>query len=154
MPGVPSHRIRLSFAGADQYNRSVFMGARWPIRGSVLAATFCLAFDAHPQSQPAAVLNQYCLTCHNERLKTGGLVLNPADLTAVPEHAETWEKVIRKLQSGAMPPPGMPKPDTPATAALLSFLETGLDRAAATNPRAGKTPLLHRLSRTEYENAI
>ena len=128
--------------------------ARLLIRGSVLAASLCLAFAAYPQTQPAAVLNQYCVTCHNDRLKTAGLVLKPAELTNVPEHAETWEKVIRKLQSGAMPPPGMPKPDAPAAGALLSYLETALDRAAAANPRAGKMPLLHRLSRTEYENAI
>jgi hypothetical protein len=128
--------------------------ARLLIRGSVLAASLCLAFAAYPQTQPAAVLNQYCITCHNDRLKTAGLVLKPAELTNVPEHAETWEKVIRKLQSGAMPPPGMPKPDAPAAGVLLSFLETELDRAAAANPRAGKMPLLHRLSRTEYENTI
>jgi len=129
-------------------------GAKSLIRGIVLGATLCLAFQARAQSPSAALLNRYCVTCHNERLKTGGLVLNPADLSAVPEHAETWEKVIRKLQSGAMPPAGMPKPDAAAAGALLSFLETELDRAAAANPRAGKMPLLHRLSRTEYENAV
>jgi len=114
----------------------------------------CIALEARAQSPSAALLNRYCVTCHNERLKTGGLVLNPAQLNAVAENAETWEKVIRKLGSGAMPPPGMPKPDPPAAGALLSFLETELDRAAAANPRAGKMPLLHRLSRTEYENAV
>jgi hypothetical protein len=113
-----------------------------------------LAFQARPQTQPAAVLNQYCATCHNDRLKTGGLVLNPADLARVPATAETWEKVLRKLHAGAMPPPGAPKPDTAAATSLLSFLETELDRSAASNPRPGKLPLLHRLSRTEYENAI
>jgi hypothetical protein len=129
-------------------------GARSLIRGSLLAASLCLAFEARPQSPSVALLNRYCVTCHNERLKTGGLVLNTAQLNAVAENAETWEKVIRKLGSGAMPPPGMPKPDAPSTGALLSFLETELDRTAAANPRAGKTPLLHRLSRTEYENAV
>lgn len=124
------------------------------IRGSALIASLCFAFSARPQTQPAAVLNQFCVTCHNDRLKTAGLVLNPADLARVPKHAETWEKVIRKLQAGAMPPAGMPKPNAQAAGALLSFLETELDRAAAANPRAGKMPLLHRLSRTEYENAI
>jgi hypothetical protein len=124
------------------------------IRGSVFAASLCLAFQAHPQSPPAALLNRYCVTCHNERLKTGGMVLQPADLSRVPETAETWEKVIRKLRAGAMPPPGAPKPDAESAGALLTFLETELDRAAAANPRAGRMPLLHRLSRTEYENAV
>ena len=86
------------------------------------------------------------------------MVLKPTELTSVPaavaENAETWEKVIRKLQAGAMPPPGAPKPDAASVSALLSYLETELDRAAAANPRAGKMPLLHRLSRTEYENAV
>jgi hypothetical protein len=124
------------------------------IRGSVFAASLCLAFQAQPQSPPAALLNRYCVTCHNDRLKTGGLVLQPAELSRVPESAETWEKVIRKLRAGAMPPPGAPKPDAESVAALLTFLETELDRAAAASPRAGNLPLLHRLSRTEYENAV
>jgi hypothetical protein len=129
--------------------------ARSLIRGSVLVGTLCLASQAQPQAAPpAATLNKYCVTCHNDRLKTGGLVLNPAELNSVPSHAETWEKVLRKLRSGAMPPAGAPKPDSAASGTVLSYLEGELDRAAAANPRAGKMPLLHRLSRTEYENAI
>jgi hypothetical protein len=106
------------------------------------------------QTQPAAVLNRYCLTCHNDKLKTAGLVLNPADLNRVPETAETWEKVVRKLRAGAMPPAGAPKPDASAGNALRSYLETELDRSAASHPIPGKLPLLHRLTRTEYSNAI
>jgi hypothetical protein len=124
------------------------------LRGCLVIATLCLISPARAQTQPAAVLSQYCVTCHNERLKTAGLVLNPADLTHVPSGAETWEKVIRKVQSGAMPPPGLPKPDAQASGALLSYLEGELDRAAVAHPRPGKMPLLHRLSRTEYENSI
>lgn len=111
-------------------------------------------FAALAQSPNAALLNRYCVTCHNEKLKTGGLVLNPADLTRVPETAETWEKVARKLRAGAMPPAGAPKPEPAAALALRTSLETELDRAAADHPNPGKLPLLHRLSRTEYANAI
>lgn len=106
------------------------------------------------QSPSAALLNWYCVTCHNDKLRTAGLVLNPADLDHVAGTAETWEKVVRKLQAGAMPPAGAPKPDAAAANALRSYLEAELDRAAADHPKPGKLPLLHRLSRTEYANAI
>ena len=58
-----------------------------------------------------AVLDKYCITCHNDKAKTAGLQLDSLDLEHVGEHAETWEKVARKLRTGEMPPPGMPRPD-------------------------------------------
>jgi hypothetical protein len=122
--------------------------------GGTLTVALGLAWQARAQTAPAALLNQYCVTCHNERLKTAGLVLNPSGLAHIPAGAETWEKVVRKLESGAMPPAGAPQPDASARRELLSLLKGELDRAAAEHPRAGKLPLLHRLSRTEYENAI
>ncbi len=124
------------------------------MRFVALLVAFASVQGLYAQSPSAALLKQYCVTCHNEKLKTGGLVLNPADLARVSETAETWEKVVRKLRAGAMPPAGAPKPDTVAANALRSSLEAELDRAAADHPRPGKLPLLHRLSRTEYENAI
>ena len=101
----------------------------------------------------AALLTQYCVTCHNARAKAGGLTLDPADLTQAERHAETWEKVIRKLQTGMMPPSGAPRPARPAVDAFVSALQTQIDRAAAAQPFAG-TPALHRLNRAEYANAI
>jgi len=80
------------------------------------------------------VLNQYCVSCHNERLKTAGLVLENLDLTQVPQHADVWEKVVRKLRSGMMPPQGSPRPDGVTTEGLAWWLETTLDRAAAARP--------------------
>ena len=118
------------------------------------ASVFVCSQGLSAQSPSPALLNRYCVTCHNEKLKTGGLVLKPGDLGRIGETAETWEKVVRKLRAGAMPPAGAPKPDTAAANALRSSLEAELDRAAADHPRPGKLPLLHRLSRTEYENAI
>jgi hypothetical protein len=100
------------------------------------------------------VLTQYCLTCHNASLKTGGLTLDPADLAHVSAKPEQWEKVVAKLRTNAMPPAGMPRPDQATYNSAATYLETELDRAAAANPNPGKLPLLHRLSRTEYENAI
>jgi hypothetical protein len=100
-----------------------------------------------------ALLDQYCVVCHNQRAKTAGLMLDKMDLNRVSEGAEVWEKVVRKLRGGMMPPVGMPRPDKPAMEGFLSWLETSLDRAAAANPNPGRDPL-HRLNRAEYANAI
>ena len=101
----------------------------------------------------AALLTQYCVTCHNARAKAGGLTLDPADLTQIDRHAETWEKVIRKLQTGMMPPSGAPRPARAAIETFVASLQTQIDRAASAKPFAG-TPALHRLNRAEYGNAI
>src|SRR5437016_7674310 len=103
---------------------------------------------------PAAVFTQYCVTCHNARLKTAGLVIDPAETGRVSSNAEVWEKVIRKLRSATMPPPGLPRPDKATYDSVAAFLESELDRAAAVKPNPGTLPLLHRLSRTEYQNAV
>jgi mono/diheme cytochrome c family protein len=118
----------------------------------ILAALGAGAF-AQPAA-PSAALTQYCLTCHNARLKTADLVLDPADLTHVDAKPEQWEKVVAKLRSNAMPPAGMPRPDQATYNSVATFLETELDRAAVAKPNPGTLPLLHRLSRTEYENSI
>ncbi len=99
------------------------------------------------------VLTEYCVACHNDRLRTAGLVLNTLDLANVPGDADVWEKVVRKLRAGAMPPAGMPRPPAEAHEALVSWLEATLDHAAAVRPNPGR-PALHRLNRAEYANAI
>ncbi len=102
---------------------------------------------------PRALLDQYCVTCHNERLQTAGLLLDRSDVNHVGAGAETWERVARKLRSGAMPPPGRPRPDEPTLGAFVSWLETELDRHAAADPDPGR-PADHRLNRFEYGNAV
>jgi mono/diheme cytochrome c family protein len=104
-------------------------------------------------SAQRALLDKYCVTCHNQRLKTAGLTLDKMDLDRVPESAEVWEKVLRKLAGGMMPPLGAPRPDPASIDTLVSFLETTIDRAALANPNPGRSPL-HRLNRSEYANAI
>jgi len=101
----------------------------------------------------AALLTQYCVTCHNARAKAGGLTLDPAELTQIDRHAETWEKVIRKLQTGMMPPSGAPRPARAAIDGFITSLQSQIDRAATAKPFAG-TPALHRLNRAEYSNAV
>src|SRR5579872_2662526 len=100
-----------------------------------------------------ALLDKYCVTCHSEKLRTGGLSLQTLDLANVPGHAEIWEKAIRKLRVGAMPPQGMPRPDKASIDGLASYLETALDRSYAANPNPGPATM-HRLNRAEYANAI
>jgi cytochrome c551/c552 len=100
-----------------------------------------------------AILDQYCVTCHNQKLKTAGLMLDKLDLAHVGEHAEPWEKVVRKLRAGMMPPAGLPRPSSAAYEALTVALENELDRAAQANPHL-PVPGVHRVNRTEYSNAI
>ena len=104
-------------------------------------------------AQIRAVLDRYCVTCHNARLRTAGLALDTLGVEHVGEQAEAWEKVVRKLRARAMPPAGRPRPDRATYEAVASLLETALDRAAADNPNPGRTAT-HRLNRTEYANAI
>jgi hypothetical protein len=105
------------------------------------------------QVTPSAVLNRYCVTCHSDKARTGGLSLENADLVNIPNGAETWEKVIRKVRAGMMPPPGMQRPDKATLDAFSGVLENALDEAAALKPRPGRATV-HRLNRTEYANAI
>jgi len=99
------------------------------------------------------VVDKYCVSCHNQRLKTSGLALDTAELSDVAAHPEVWEKVIRKVGAGMMPPAGVPRPDDAAKRTLISRLEGVLDNAAKARPNPGR-PLVHRLNRAEYANAI
>ena len=100
-----------------------------------------------------ALLKRYCVVCHNETLRTAELMLDKAEVEDVSKEAEVWERVVRKLRAGAMPPVGMPRPDKPTLDSLITYLETELDRAAAARPNPGRSPD-HRLNRAEYTNAI
>src|SRR5262245_49509475 len=111
------------------------------------------AIPQSPASDHRAVLDQYCFTCHNQRSKTAGLALDAMDLSAIGRDAETWEKVVRKLRSGMMPPQGSPRPDNATRSNLVTWLTTALDQAAAANPNPGR-PLLPRLNRTQYATVI
>jgi len=124
---------------------ALFVGALAFISGGLCSAQ---------TSTPAAVFNKYCVNCHNPKLKTGGFVLDTAELEHPGAHAEQWEKVVKKLRTQAMPPAGLPRPDEVTYNSTAGWLETELDRASAEHVELGKLPLLHRLSRTEYENAI
>jgi mono/diheme cytochrome c family protein len=100
-----------------------------------------------------AVVTKYCVTCHNDRAKTGGLSLEKVDIAEPVAAADVWERVVRKVRVGMMPPQGSPQPEAEARASLVSYLTTTLDREAAAHPNPGR-PLVHRLNRAEYSNAI
>jgi mono/diheme cytochrome c family protein len=143
------------------------MGSRLPFAfaASLSLAVAALSFpqaagrqtirSSTPAAPPVhvALLDKYCVTCHNPRAKTGGLSLDARDLAEVGAHNDVWEKVVRKLRTGMMPPPGMPAPAPEDRRALVTWLESSLDRAAARSSNPGR-PLVHRLNRAEYANAI
>jgi cytochrome c5 len=106
------------------------------------------------QAASRGVLDRYCVPCHNERLKTAGLRLDRSDVDNPAADADVWEKVVRKVHTGTMPPPNMPQPSADERRALLTWLETSLDAASAAKPNPGRTETLRRLNRTEYQNAI
>ena len=110
------------------------------------------AASAAPQR---TLLNQYCVTCHNQRLETAGLVLeaNTVDVSHLGTAPEVWEKVVQKLRTRTMPPAGHPRPDAAGYDSLAEYLEGELDRAAALDPNPGRS-VLRRLNRLEYTNAV
>jgi mono/diheme cytochrome c family protein len=109
---------------------------------------------AAPVSAERALLNQYCVGCHNDRTKSGGLAFDVVDVARVGDNPEVWERALRRLRARAMPPPGSRRPDEGGYERLVSYLEGELDRLAGSHPDPGRTDTFRRLTRTEYQNAI
>jgi Protein of unknown function (DUF1592)/Protein of unknown function (DUF1588)/Protein of unknown function (DUF1585)/Protein of unknown function (DUF1587)/Protein of unknown function (DUF1595)/Planctomycete cytochrome C len=108
-----------------------------------------------PAASPQrALLDRYCVGCHNEKLKSGGLALDTLNDANLAENPAAWEKVVTKLRAGLMPPARLPRPDQKAYDDFRMWVQTGLDRVAATHPDPGRTEVFHRLNRTEYQNSI
>src|SRR2546422_5254794 len=103
---------------------------------------------------PRAVLDRYCITCHNQKLRTAGLALDTLDVTRPHANAEVWERVIAKLRARSMPPAGRPRPDVATYHAVADWLETEIDRAWMAHPNPGRIGAVHRLNRAQYKNAI
>ena len=121
---------------------------------STTVAQTAPARTAPPAGTPAAVVDQYCVRCHSARLRTGGLVLENLDPAHPGPNADIWERVVARLRAGSMPPPGLPRPDTATYRTVAHDLETALDRAWWAAPNPGRNSAVHRLNRTEYNNAI
>jgi mono/diheme cytochrome c family protein len=105
-------------------------------------------------STEQALINRYCVTCHNDKAKTAGLSLSSLEIEKAGEHAEVWEKVVQRLATRTMPPPTARRPDEAEYSALVSYIETSMNRAAAANPNPGRVATFRRLNPTEYQNAI
>jgi mono/diheme cytochrome c family protein len=124
-----------------------------------LAATLLFSTQLPLSAQQAAAshqqfLNRYCTTCHNDQAKSGGLSLVRVDLSRPGAQPELWEKVVRKVRTGVMPPPNVPQPSDADRLATLKWLESSLDAASSVKLNPGRTETLRRLNRTEYQNAI
>jgi mono/diheme cytochrome c family protein len=136
---------------------AVWLGSLWPNRSPMQAAQSGPAAATTAVATQRAVFTQYCVSCHNEKLKQAGTVpiaLEGEALWDVAGNAAIWEKVVLKMRAGVMPPAGSPRPDGSARAAFLGWLEGELDRAAAARPNPGRTEPFHRLNRAEYRNAV
>ena len=131
----------------------------WVVLASAAPAVLAIAVlmkaqTAAPATNPRAFFDKYCVTCHDQDQRTAGLALDTLDLSKPGEHAEVLEKVIVKLRSGSMPPPGMPRPDAATYRAVATALENTLDKAWASHPNPGRIGAVQRLNRSEYNNAI
>ena len=157
----PAHRLRIAVLAAAA-------GCLLATASPAMSAPAAAAGEANAASVEAT-LNRYCVTCHNERivngrgtapsmlvsqLRTAGLALDTLDANHVGGDSDSWERVIRKLEARTMPPVGRPRPDDATYGEVIGWLEAELDRAAVNAPNPGRRPALHRLSRTEYQNAV
>ena len=145
--------------GAALLSSLVLFGQTAPPTRTPAASTqkAVAAVPAAPSAETVAaeraLLDQYCVTCHNDKTRRANLTLEKLDLATAGDHAELWEKVIRKLRAGVMPPPGVRRPPLKEYEGLRDFLESEVDRKAAGHTNPGSV-ILHRLNRTEYANVI
>ena len=133
----------------------VFVGCLAWLANSPTLARQAPPSAAAPAGAPLrATLDTYCIGCHNQRLRTGGLALDSVDAATPGVNPELWERVIAKLRAGSMPPPGRPRPDAATYRSLAGWLESEIDREWLRHPAPGRINAVHRLNRTEYNNAI
>src|SRR5438105_2606446 len=123
---------------------------------AVLAGALLFPLEAQQPANPSvpSVINRYCVSCHNGRLKSGALALDTVASHEIAQDPDVWERVLRKVRARQMPPAGAPRPDDATYDAVVASIETSLDREAAASPNPGRTATLRRLTRTEYQNAI
>lgn len=131
----------------------VALGAVASSLSVTIASDQVQASQAPSPAPQSALLAKYCVTCHNQKLRTAELTLDTVDVGNVAPHADIWEKVLRKVRTGEMPPASRPRPDSASIQSFVSFLESSLDRVAETTPNPGRVAV-HRLNRSEYANAI
>jgi mono/diheme cytochrome c family protein len=157
--GVCLGAILVCALGDVQVQATRMQGASAPHRPPALLAQIQAAHQIvatstlTPSVLARDVLTKYCVTCHNARMKTAGLLLDELDVNKVGADAEQWEKVATKLRTREMPPPGRPRPDSATYDKMTALVEGNLDAFAAAHPNPGRVAV-HRLNRAEYTNAI
>ena len=141
------HTIRAGVAGTEMEPHPAYNDAEtWQL------VAYIRSLSGPPRNR--TFTEQYCVSCHNDHSKTGGLSLVSPALKDIPAHSKIWEKVLRKVRSGEMPPAkAKDRPDTAKATAFADSLQTTLDHDAADHPNPGRAPV-HRLNRAEYSNAI
>src|SRR5436305_591905 len=125
-----------SFVAAFSYDAQVRGQA--PASSATVPPTAAKAAPIVQQPDARAALDKYCVTCHNQRAKVANLTLDALDLSNVGDHTDVWEKVVRKIRTGAMPPAGRPRPDKATAEGVVTWLETSLDNAAIAHPNPGR----------------
>ena len=132
---------------------------------AILLLSLCVPATASAQDPATAtatatateyrqLIDQYCVACHNTKFNNANMVLDNLDLNQLSHDAETWERVIRKLRSRAMPPPGSPRPEEATYVTMIAWMQDQIDQSAALAPNPGRTETFHRLNRFEYQTAI
>src|SRR5579871_6883819 len=106
-----------------------------------------------PADAQLATIKQYCVGCHNDKAKTGGVTFQNITAASIAKNPELFEKAVRKLRGRVMPPPGAKQPDSKAVDSLVAYLEDSLDKLPS-EARVTDKVVLHRLNRKEYENAV
>jgi cytochrome c5 len=158
---LPSPALRITFglglitalaALAQQQRPAAQVAVKPPSQPTTRSATKP-APAAGDAASHQAMIDQYCIMCHSEALKTAGVVLEGVPISHVGGNTEIWERVLRKFGTGQMPPPGMPRPDAATSAQFTSWLESQLNQNAVAHPNPG-APAIHRLNRLEYGNTI
>jgi Protein of unknown function (DUF1587) len=145
--GVEQGRIILTTKSGTFFE----YGVLWIL---LVPAAIALGQESSSLAEQRIFLKKYCVTCHNDKLRTAGLSIENVNLSDVTQSGEILEKVVRKVSSRAMPPAAASKPDMATADAFVRSLETSLDQAAAAHPNPGRPMMLHRLNRTEYLNAV
>ena len=140
------------------YEMGTMENRKFAVAAAVLTLGLATGGVSSAEAQQAeaqrALVDQYCVACHNDRTQSGSLSLQEVDLEAIAIDGELWEKVVQKLRGGLMPPPGRPRPEKAVYDGFASWLETELDQAALADLNPGRTESFHRLNRTEYRNIV
>lgn len=134
----------------------VVVGAMTTVEATSEVVSANVQREPNVSTSPRVFLDRYCVGCHNDRLLTGGLTLDASSVDVANPFAAVgvWERVIAKLRAGTMPPAGRPRANEATYRSIAGQLERQIDQVALVNPNPGRTNPVHRLNRTEYQNAI